>query len=93
MASERIIDRMDSVFDLRIQKALNLPESVSTRVMLSYRKPENKTTFKVLSTKTTEEMNRRITKWLDDHIHVDDLASQLGRDEIDMDTLSKACNG
>jgi hypothetical protein len=61
--------------------------------MLTYRKPENRTTFKVLSTKTTEEMKRRITKWLDDHIHVDDLVCRLGSEEIDMDTLPRACNG
>ena len=90
MASERIVDRLDSVFDLRIHKALNLPESVSTRVMLSYRKPENKSTFKVLSTKTTEDMKRRITAWLDEHIHVDDLVCRLGSEEIDMDALPKA---
>jgi hypothetical protein len=93
MTTERIVERLDSVFDIRIRKALNLSESVSTRVMLSYRKPENKATFKVLSTKTTEEMKRRITKWLDDHIHLDDLVCRLGSDEIDMDTLPQACNG
>ena len=93
MTTERLVDRLDSVFDIRIRKALNLSESVSTRVMLTYRKPENRTTFKVLSTKTTEEMKRRITKWLDDHIHVDDLVCRLGSEEIDMDTLPRACNG
>jgi len=92
MTTERIVERLDSVFDLRIHKALNLSESVSTRVMLSYRKPEKKATFKVLSAKTTEEMKSRITKWLDDHIHVDDLADRLGSEEIDMDTLPKASN-
>jgi hypothetical protein len=93
MASERTVDRLDSVFDLRIRKALNLSESVSTRVRLTYNKPENTTTFKVLSTKTTEEMKRKITKWLGDHIHVDDLVCRLGSEEIDMDTLPRACNG
>lgn len=92
MTTERIVDRLDSVFDLRIHKALNLPESVSTRVRLTYSKPENRTTFKVLSTRTTEEMKRKITSWLDDHVHVDDLLWRLGSEEIDMDTLPKACN-
>lgn len=93
MTTERIVERLDSVFDMRIRKALSLSESVSTRVMLTYSKPDNRKTFKVLSTKTTEEMKRRITKWLDDHIHVDDLACRLGSEEIDMDTLPRACNG
>jgi hypothetical protein len=93
MASERIVDRLDSVFDIRIRKALNLSESVSTRVRLTYSKPENRTTFKVLSTKATEEMKRRIGTWLDDHIHLEDLMCCLGSEEIDMDTLPRACNG
>ena len=92
MASERMVDRLDSVFDLRIRKALNLSESVSTRVRLTYNKPENTTTFKVLSTRTTEEMKRKITSWLDTHIEVDDLVCRLGSEEIDMDTLPKTCN-
>jgi hypothetical protein len=61
--------------------------------MLTYRKLENRTTFKVLSTKTTEEMKRRITSWLHDHIDVEDLVCRLGSEEIDMDTLPRACNG
>ena len=92
MTTERIVDRLDSVFDLRIHKALNLPESVSTRVRLTYSKPENRTTFKVLSTKTTEELKSKITSWLDDHIDLDDIVCRLGSEEIDMDALPKSCN-
>jgi len=92
MTTERIVDRLDSVFDLRIHKALNLSESVSTRVMLTYSKTENRTKFMVLSAKTTEEMKRKITSWLDTHIEVDDLAGRLGSKEIDMDTFPKASN-
>jgi hypothetical protein len=92
MTTERIVDRLDSVFDLRIQKALNLSESVSTRVMLTYSKTENRKNFKVLSPKITEEMKRKITSWLDTHIDVDDLMSYLGSKEIDMDTLQRASN-
>jgi len=92
MTTERIVERLDSVFDLRIHKALNLPESVSTRVMLTYSKSQKRTTFKVLSAKTTEEMKRKITSWLDAHIDVDDLMCRLGSEEIDMDTWPKASN-
>jgi len=92
MTTERIVDRLDSVFDLRIHKALNLSESVSTRVLLTYSKTENRTRFKVLSAKTTEEMKRKIASWLDAHIDVDDLVCHLGYKEIDMDTLPKASN-
>jgi hypothetical protein len=85
-----MVDRLDSVFDLRIHKALNLAESVSTRVMLTYSKIDNRTTFKVVAAKTTEEMKNRITSWLDDHIHFEDLVSHLGCEEIDMDSLTRA---
>jgi hypothetical protein len=90
MTTERIVDSLDSVFDLRIHRALNLPESVSTRVMLTYRKKENRTTFKVVAAKTTEEMKHKITSWLGDHIHFEDLVGRLGCEEIDMDTLTRA---
>ncbi len=92
MTTERIVDRLNSVFDLRIHKALNLSERVSTRVMLTYSKGENRTKFKVLSSKTPEEMKRKITSWLDAHIGVDDLVCHLGSKEIDMDALAKASN-
>jgi hypothetical protein len=92
MTTERMVDRLDSVFDLRIHKALNLPESVSTRVMMTYSKKENRTKFIVLSAKATEEMKSRITSWLDTHIDVDDLMGHLGSREIDMDTLPRASN-
>ena len=92
MTTERIVDRLDSVFDVRIHKALNLSESVSTRVMLTYSKTENKKLFKVLNPKTTEEMKRKITSWLDSHIDLDDLLCHLGCKEIDMDTLPRASN-
>lgn len=58
MTTERMVDSLDSVFDLRIHRALNLPESVSTRVMLTYRKIDNRTTFRVVAAKTTEEMKK-----------------------------------
>jgi hypothetical protein len=92
MTTERIVDRLNSVFDLRIHKALNLSESVSTRVMLTYSKKENRTRYKVLSAKTTEEMKRRITSWLDAHVELDDLIHHLGSKEVDMDTLPRASN-
>ena len=93
MTKERIVDRLDSVFDLRIHKALNLSESLSTRVLLTYSKRENKKKFEVLYPKTTEEMKRKIASWLDEHIDINDLVHCLGSEEIDMDALPKAGNG
>ncbi len=90
MSAERIVDRLDSVFDLRIHKALNLAESVSIRVMLTYNKTENRTNFKVVSTKTTGEINKRITSWMDANVDVEDIICHLGSKEIDMDTLPRA---
>ena len=92
MTTERLVDRLDSVFDLRIHKALNLSEGVSTRVRLIYSKTENTKKFMVIGPKTTEEMKRKITSWLDTHIGVEDLVCHLGTKEIDMDTLPKASN-
>ncbi len=93
MPTERIVDRLDSVFDLRIHKALNLSERVSVRIMLTYSKKDNSKRFKVLNPKTTEEMEQRITSWLDRHIDIEDLLDGLGSSEIDMDSLTMSCNG
>jgi hypothetical protein len=90
MTTERLPDRLDSVFDLKIHKALSLAESVSTRVRLTYSRNENQKNFNVLSPKTTEEMKHKISSWLDTHIDVEDLLCHLGTNEIDMDTLPKA---
>jgi hypothetical protein len=90
MTTERLPDRLDSVFDLKIHKALSLAESVSTRVRLTYSRNENQKKFNVLSPKTTEEMKHKISSWLDTHIDVEDLLCHLGTNEIDMDTLPKA---
>jgi uridine phosphorylase len=90
MTTERVPDRLDSVFDLRIHKALSLSESVSTRVRLTYSRTESSKKFNVLSEKTTEEMKNKISSWLDTHIAVDDLLCHLGTNEIDMDTLPRA---
>jgi len=92
MATERIVDRMDSVFDLRIHKALNLKESVSARVLLTYSRKGNRKAFKIFDAKTTEEMKHKIASWLEAHIDVNDLAGRLGADEIDMDTFRRAAN-
>jgi hypothetical protein len=92
MTTERIVERLDSVFDLRIHKALNLSESVSTRVMLTYSRKEKRTKFMVLSAKATEEMKTKITSWLDTHIDFEDLVCHLGSKEIDMDTFPRGFN-
>jgi hypothetical protein len=92
MTTERIPDRLDSVFDLRIHKVLSLSESVSTRVRLAYSKTENSKKFTVLGSKTTEEMKNKIGSWLDTHIDIEDLLCYLGTEEIDMDTLPRASN-
>ena len=89
MTTERLPERLDSVFDLRIHKALSLSESVSTRVRLTYSKNENRKKFNVLGPETTEEMKHKISSWLDAHIDVEDLLSHLGNNEIDMDTLPR----
>jgi hypothetical protein len=60
--------------------------------MLTYDKKENRKKFYVLGSKTTAELNRRIASWLNTNINIEDLIYQLGPEEIDADSLSKASN-
>jgi hypothetical protein len=92
MAKERDVDKLVSIFDLKIQKALNLKESVSARVMLSYDKGKNSREFKVLSRQIPELMKHRIELWLETHMDLNDFVSRSTLDYVDADDLPHVIN-
>jgi len=92
LEKKRDIDRLLSIFDLKIQKALNLPESVSTRVLFIYDKEGSVKEFKLLSKDLSKEMDTRITAWLMKNMNVDDLISSSSYNDIDADHLPRAVN-
>ena len=92
MAKERDVDKLVSIFDVRIQKALNLEECISARVMLSYDKGKNSREFKVLSKQIPEEMKHRIKLWLETHMDLNDFVTRSSLDCVDADNLPVAIN-
>jgi hypothetical protein len=92
MAKERDVDKLVSIFDVRIQKALNLEKRISARVMLSYDKGKSSREFKVLSKQIPEEMKRRIKQWLETHMDLNDFVSKSTLDYVDADHLPQVIN-
>jgi hypothetical protein len=86
MGAKRVIDKFMSVFDLRIGRTLNLPASVSTRVMFIYDKKANTQEFKVLNTELPRHMNTKITSWLKENIQIDDILYGMNSNRMDADT-------
>lgn len=93
MTAQRNIEKLLSIFDLRIGKAICQDNSVSTRAMLIYDKNQNKKEFMLLNKDLAEEDCRKIALWLERNMEVSDIIPHLGSREIDMDRFSKVCCG
>ena len=89
MATQRHIEKLSTIFDLKIGRALCLDDSISTRVMLIYDRNKNQKEFKVLGKGTTIEMNGLITSWLEENMDINDIIIHLNQDEINIDNISK----
>jgi predicted type IV restriction endonuclease len=92
MSTKRDVNRLVSVFDLKVHRALRLPRSISSRVVLSYDKRENKKEFKVLNRDISEKTNKMITSWLEENFDIHAITPSLGLEEIDVDDLAIASN-
>ena len=64
METRNGVDKLLSIFDLNIYKALNLTENISTRVIFRYDKETNRKEFKVLTRGISQEMCQSIESWL-----------------------------
>jgi hypothetical protein len=83
---DRHIDTLMSIFDLKIQSALNLEKRVSTRVRFLYDKKRNIKQFKVLNYNMPNDINSRILAWLDDNIKDNSIIVNLTQNEMDADS-------
>ena len=68
METRNGVDKLLSIFDLNIYKALNLTENISTRVIFRYDKETNRKEFKVLTRGISQEMCQSIESWLEGNI-------------------------
>ena len=88
MTAERYVDGLVSVFNLRIGQALGLPQRLSTRVMYTYDRQENRRNFTILSRDIPEEMNAKLKSWLEKNIFTD-VICDLKSNELDGDRMDQ----
>jgi hypothetical protein len=90
MDERREVVRLLSIFNLNTNKAPQLPENTSARIMFVYDKLKNIREYRILDSGITEEKGRRIRSWLDENIQVDDVIHGLNSSEINADDFQKA---
>lgn len=71
MAAERYVNGLVSVFNLRIGEALGLPQRLSTRIMYSYDREENRRSFTILNNTLSDEMIAKLIFWLEKNVFTD----------------------
>ena len=74
MEKERHVESLMSVFNLNLHKHLKLTNRISTRVMLLYDKKEDTIDFRLLDKNLTASLSNRIESWLEQNIHISDIA-------------------
>jgi hypothetical protein len=87
MGSERFLDKLLSVFDLTICKAIELPESVSTRVIFLYDREGDHKKFLVTNNGLPKDLIERVTSWLEKNVDVHNINSILKKNKLDADAL------
>jgi len=87
MGSERILDKLLSVFDLTICNAIGLPESVSTRVMFLYDREGDHKKFIVTNNGMPKDLIDQVTSWLEKNVNVHNITSILKKNKLDADAL------
>jgi len=87
METRNGVDKLLSIFDLNIYKALNLTENISTRVMFRYDKETNRNEFKVLTRGISQEMCQCIESWLEGNIKDFNEIANLKAGIMDADSM------
>jgi hypothetical protein len=88
MTAERYVDGLVSVFNLRIGQALGLPRRLSTRVMYTYDRQEDRRHFTILNNDMSDEMSAKLKSWLEENIFTDAI-SDLKSNELDGDLMDQ----
>ena len=87
MGSERYVEKLLSVFDLTICKALSLTESVSTRVMFLYDREGGHKRFIVANNGLPKDLNDQVTLWLEKNVGVHNISFILKKNKLEADNL------
>ena len=77
MAEERYLDKLMSIFSFTAGKDLGLLKNVSTQVMFVYNRKANIKKFNLIDEEMSEDLNRKITVWLEKNVDVEDVLHGL----------------
>ena len=77
MAEERYVDKLMSIFSFTAGKDLGLLKNVSTQVMFVYNRKANIKKFNLIDEEMSEDVNRKITAWLEKNVDVQDVLHGL----------------
>lgn len=83
--NNRHIDSFMSVFDLKIQTALNLEKRLSIRVRFSYDKNRDIRKFKILNYNMSDDLLQRIIAWLDKNAKDNNFIMNLADNKMNAD--------
>lgn len=84
MAEERYVDKVMSVFSVTAGKDLGLAESVSAQVMFVYDRKANIKEFNLIDEEMPEDVNRKITAWLEKNMDVQDVLYAMNSKGMDL---------
>ena len=77
MAEERYVDKLMSIFSFTAGKDVGLLKNVSTQVMFVYNRKANIKKFNLIDEEISEDVNRKITVWLEKNVDVEDVLHGL----------------
>ena len=77
MAEERYVDKLMSIFSFTAGKDVGLLKNVSTQVMFVYNRKANIKKFNLIDEEMSEDVNRKITAWLEKNVDVEDVLHGL----------------
>ena len=86
------IQKMTSIFDIRIGKALDLHIHMTIRVMFIYDKEKQIKEFRILDNSITPETKLKIHRWLQETIVDIKVIQSLGSNVMDADQFLKVDN-
>jgi hypothetical protein len=84
----RHAEKIMFVFDLTIGEAVDLPQNLSTRVLLIYDEKIKRKEFTVLNSKISKSISGRIETWLCENLDIEEAVNRLDSHEINAEHLA-----
>ena len=84
MGTDRNVEKLLSVFDLKISETRDIPKSATARVLFVYDKKTNTKKFVIVNTDIPRNGVSGVVSWLEKNIDVDRLAFGLESNRLDV---------